>query len=426
MDKLYIYVEIKGDKRLVGNISIISSDNAEFSYDEEYLHSRDARPISISLPLEEKSFDAQKTRNFFEGLLPEGFTRRCVASWLHKDETDYLAILSGLGRECLGAISVVEENNIADTFSYKKMTEEEVQKLAQEGATESAELVTRAHLSLTGASGKVGLYYDESDNSWYLPLGTAPSTHIVKQSHVRLKHIVANEQLCLLTAKNLGIDAPDSFIIKTSGRNEEDVLFATARYDRKRIDSPKEWKGLKIPYRLHQEDFSQALGIPASKKYEHNNENYLQKMFSLLRNYSASPIEDQLKLWDICIFNYLIGNTDNHVKNLSLLYSDDLKKIRLAPAYDIVSTIIYEESTDNMSVSIDGLYRLCDISRESFKREAHKVGIGQSIAMKHFDDMINQFGTALDLACEMLKKQGFEVDSIRKMILSRGGIHYNC
>lgn len=426
MDKLYIFVEIKGEKKLVGNISVISPYNAVFSYDEEYLHSRDARPISISLPLEEKSFDAQKTRNFFEGLLPEGFTRRCVASWLHKDETDYLAILSGLGRECLGAISVVEENNIADTFSYKKMTEEEVQKLAQEGATESAELVTRAHLSLTGASGKVGLYYDESDNSWYLPLGTAPSTHIVKQSHVRLKHIVANEQLCLLTAKNLGIDVPDSFIIKTSGRNEEDVLFATARYDRKRIDSQKEWKGLKIPYRLHQEDFSQALGIPASKKYEHNNENYLQKMFSLLRNYSASPIEDQLKLWDICIFNYLIGNTDNHVKNLSLLYSDDLKKIRLAPAYDIVSTIIYEESTDNMSVSIDGLYRLCDISRESFKREAYKVGIGQSIAMKHFDDMINQFGTALDLACEMLKKHGFEVDSIRKMILSRGGIHYNC
>ena len=119
MDKLYIYVEIKGEKRLVGNISIISSDNAEFSYDEEYLHSQDARPISISLPLEEKSFDAQKTRNFFEGLLPEGFTRRCVASWLHTDETDYLAILSGLGRECLGAISVVEEN-YKSTFIFDR------------------------------------------------------------------------------------------------------------------------------------------------------------------------------------------------------------------------------------------------------------------------------------------------------------------
>ena len=69
-------------------------------------------------------------------------------------------------------------------------------------------------------------------------------------------------------------------------------------------------------------------------------------MFLILRNYSASPIEDQLKLWHICVFNYLIGNTDNHVKNLSLLYSEDLKLIRLALAYDIVSTIVYETSTE--------------------------------------------------------------------------------
>ena len=33
-----------------------------------------------------------------------------------------------------------------------------------------------------------------------------------------------------------------------------------------------------------------------------------------------------------------------HGKNLSLLYSEDLKLIRLAPAYDIVSTIVYETS----------------------------------------------------------------------------------
>ena len=72
------------------------------------------------------------------------------------------------------------------------MSAEEVKRLAQEGATESAELVTKAHLSLTGASGKVGLYYDNEKDEWYLPYGDAPSTHIVKQSHVRLKNIVAN------------------------------------------------------------------------------------------------------------------------------------------------------------------------------------------------------------------------------------------
>ena len=46
-----------------------------------------------------RTFDAQATRNFFEGLLPEEFTRRCVAEWMHAEENDYLSILAGLGKQ---------------------------------------------------------------------------------------------------------------------------------------------------------------------------------------------------------------------------------------------------------------------------------------------------------------------------------------
>ena len=74
----------------------------------------------------------------------------------------------------------------------------------------------RSHLSLTGASGKVGLYYDAAGKQWYLPKGTAPSTHIVKQSHVRLDGIVTNEQLSMMTAAKCGIDVPESFIYNTA------------------------------------------------------------------------------------------------------------------------------------------------------------------------------------------------------------------
>ena len=71
-----------------------------------------------------------------------------------------------------------------------------------------------------------------------------------------------------------------------------------------------------------------------------------------MKKYSSNPMEDQLKLWDICVFNYLIGNTDNHIKNVSLLYASDMASIRLAPAYDIVCTMIYPSSTTEMAVSI--------------------------------------------------------------------------
>ena len=44
--------------------------------------------------------------------------------------------------------------------------------------------------------------------------------------------------------------------------------------------------------------------------------------------------------------------------NLSLLYSQDLKGVRLAPAYDVVSTAIYESSTKEMALNIEGIHYL--------------------------------------------------------------------
>lgn len=63
------------------------------------------------MPLTRASFSPEQTKTFFDGLLPEGFTRRCVASWMHVDENDYLSILAGLGHECFGAVRIVAQNS---------------------------------------------------------------------------------------------------------------------------------------------------------------------------------------------------------------------------------------------------------------------------------------------------------------------------
>ena len=214
MENLIVSMERGGVMRRVGLISGNNASDSRFSYSEDYLGSDDAAPVSLSLPLQTEAFSPAQTKNFFEGLLPEGFTRRTVAQWMHVAEDDYLPILHGLGRECLGALCITVEGEETDA-AYTPITGQEVQALAAEGATKSAELVTKSHLSLTGASGKVGLYYNADTDAWYLPRGTAPSTHIVKQSHVRLDGIVTNEQLSLLTAARCGIEIARSFIINT-------------------------------------------------------------------------------------------------------------------------------------------------------------------------------------------------------------------
>ena len=423
MAVLDVSIEMNGNQVPVGRIEGSNSTDATFTYSEEYMKSSNARQISISLPLQKEAFSVGQTRRFFEGLLPEGFTRKSVAHYIHADETDYVTILSSLGRECLGAIRIEPQGDCSwREVEYEKLTIDRVKELAREGATKSALLVTQAHLSLTGASGKAGLYYDKANEEWYLPKGSAPSTHIVKQSHIRLDGIVLNEQLAMKTAENIGLDVPKCFIINVGHSRDEDILYATARYDRKFSDKSASVDGLTIPYRLHQEDFAQAMGISSYNKYERNREGYLRMMFDLLRNYSANPIEDQLKLWNIVIFDYLIGNTDNHLKNYSLLYDNQLKGIRLAPAYDILSTSIYKDSTRDMAFHIGDRISLDEITRSSFEAAASEVGLGTRLAMKQFDAQCQKFKTALTDAVNELSGLGFtRAESFGRRILRTSG-----
>ena len=82
-------------------------------------------------------------------------------------------------------------------------------------------------------------------------------------------------------------------------------------------------------------------------------------------------------------------------KIIANIDGEDLKTIRLAPAYDIVSTMIYESSTENMALSIDGKYNIYDITRDSFVKEAENVGLGSKIAMKRFDTLVSKFEKVL-------------------------------
>lgn len=422
MIELDVCVERNGMMVPVGTIAGKDVSDAVFQYTDAYRQSYDAVSLSISLPLQENPFTPAHTACFFDGLLPEGFTRRSVAQWMHVDEGNYLSILHGLGRECLGAIRVTERGDSQEA-SYEKVSFEHMRELAAEGTSKSTDLVIKSHLSLTGASGKVGLYYVADRNEWYLPHGTAASTHIVKQSHVRLDGIVTNEQLCLLTAARCGISIPSSFIVNTGKGGENEILFATERYDRQIPKNGKSVSGLPCPVRLHQEDFAQAMGVPASEKYEHQTGFHMRNMFDILRKHSANPIEDQLKLWDIIVFNFLIGNTDAHIKNFSLLYGPDLKSIRLAPAYDIVSTVVYEQSTRDMAFSIGGTWSLDEIDEEAFRRAAKDVNLGERIAMKRFKDMCERFSFSLVSSAETLAEEGYtNVFNIKDRIMEYGGI----
>ena len=103
MTEYIVDIEINGIWQTVGTLHSKNGNDGQFQYSDTYLALQEARPISLSLPLQDAPFSAAETKKYFEGLLPEGFTRRSVAQWLHASEDDYLSLLHGLGRECIGA-----------------------------------------------------------------------------------------------------------------------------------------------------------------------------------------------------------------------------------------------------------------------------------------------------------------------------------
>lgn len=417
MRRFGVFIEVFGKQIKIGKIEGNTSEDARFSYDKEYISGIGSKAISISLPIQEEEFSPERTRTFFDGLLPEGFMRTSIAGNMHFDENDYLSILYNLGKECIGAIRIDEKNEEPE-FGYEAISSKQVEELAANGAAKSAELLIKTHLSLTGASGKVGLYYDEKDDRWYLPHGLAPSTHIVKQSHIRLDGMVTNEQLSMLAARKCGIDTPESFIVNVGKGEDSEVLFATERYDRVIDENSGKIDGLKRPFRIHQEDFAQAMGIASAQKYEIDGQNYAEKMFEIIRSNTMNPLDDQLSLWNRIVFNYALGNTDAHIKNFSLLYDSHLEGLHLAPAYDMISTVIYDSSTRDMSFNIGGMRIIDSINEDSFRLLATRVGIGEKLAMNCYQKVFDCFENAIREAGKELQENGlYNAGDIAERIL---------
>lgn len=402
MRAIRISLERNGEMVPVGVIAGDTPATATFAYDDEYLKLDGSIPICLALPLRHEPFSPDETMRYFDGLLPEGFTRRCVAGAARADESDYLSILSSLGAECIGAVMAVESGvPVPETPHYRQLSNEEMLTLASEGATESAQMVVESHVSLAGASGKVGLYQPPAADDWFLPSGTAPSTHIVKQGHVRYGDMVVNEQLCLSAAAKCGLRASASFIIPTT-----EPLFATARFDRETSQASKTIDGMPAPLRLHQQDFGQALGISSSQKYEPDGDAYLARCFELLRNRSTRPREDVAELWNSVMFSLVVGNLDNHVKNYGLLYSSDWRSLRLAPLYDVVCTLVYSGTSRTLPMSLGGMRNVEDVQRSDVANAARSAGLGVRVALENLDRLVEQVPKALTESAQELADEG--------------------
>jgi|SRR3989338_4247103 len=83
------------------------SEGYLFAYDRNYLASKDVKPISVSLPVSAEPYRSKELFPFFRGLIPEGWLFDLNARVLKIDPTDEFGMLLHTGRDCVGAVAVV-------------------------------------------------------------------------------------------------------------------------------------------------------------------------------------------------------------------------------------------------------------------------------------------------------------------------------
>lgn len=189
-------------------------------------------------------------------------------------------------------------------------------------------------------------------------------------------------------------------------------IICTERFDRDLSNSVRAVDGLPVPARLHQEDCCQALGIVPERKYEEGGASYLDKLVGLVNSASTNPIDDLWKLWDMVIFNYLIGNCDAHLKNFALLRDFTWRELRVAPAYDLVCTSCYGGLSRRMAMSIGRAHVLDDVSARSFEEQAKKMGLPSGRAMARVEELTHSVVSAIDHSAFAMKKNGVRCEEL--------------
>jgi len=207
-----------------------------------------------------------------------------------------------------------------------------------------------------------------AENSAYLrrralggTLGTLATTHILKPPADTFDGHAENEHLCLALARAFVFPAARSRVM----RFDDEVAIVVKRYDRLR--DPKSVR------RLHQEDLCQALGLVPTKKYQNEGGPTVGDLMEVIRTHSGVPQEDVWTFARALMFNWLIGGTDTHAKNFSMLIGAG-GRARLAPLYDVASTLVHDFDPLKLKLAnkIGGTYLLNDIGprqREKFAVE---------------------------------------------------------
>ncbi len=362
--------------------------------------------LSLSLPLRNERYTHLPVRAFLDGLLPEGQPIETIARDFGIRPDDSYRLIEALGRDCAGAIVIqpveADQPPIATTLTAKLLTDPELENRVSNLRNAPLGVSGLVRISLAGVQEKL-LLTRLPDGSWGEPVDGTPSTHILKPEIIQYPLTVENEAFSMRLAKHVGLETANVETTEIAGRK----LIVVERYDRRvHNDGSVE--------RLHQEDFCQATSTLPSRKYQSDGGPSLKRIAGILQSVSSSESVDALLR--AVVLNVLLGNGDAHAKNFSLVH-EPLGSIRLAPVYDIMSTLYY--GLDELAMYIDNVRRIERVTIDRIANEAVSWGMTRRLASEVIWDVLERVAALLTVAQAETPGLPYEIPSIIDKQLTR-------
>lgn len=394
-----VLVVLIGGRR-AGVVTMDSTGRFSFTYDEVWRDTGNATPLSLSMPIVQREHRDTTVRAFLWGLLPDN--DRVLERWAQTYQVSAgnpFALLRHVGEDCAGAAQFVRPERVDAVMAG----DGDVQWLNADEIAERLRILrsdptawhasNTGQFSLAGAQAKTALHYDRRAGRWGEPWGAVPTTHILKPAVTGPDDHDLNEHLCLSAARLMGL-SPASTQVASFGTER---CIVVERYDRL-------WTQGATVARIHQEDTCQAIGLPPTSKYQNEGGPTPEHIIELLRrNVFPSTVADEnvKRFVDALAFNWIIGGTDAHAKNYSVLLAGS--QVRLAPLYDVASTLVYDHMYQprlRMAMRIGGEYRLEAISGRHWRRFATANGLDADEVIHGLDSLAARIPDAFATAAK--------------------------
>lgn len=389
--------------RIAGEFLLDDNGDTGFIYETSWVTDPDCPPISAWLPKQMEAFGRSRARPFFAGLLPEAGILDRVARNLGVSKTNDFKLLQELGGDVAGALTLWPKGQTPPvydgTIANSSLSDAELVRLLED--LPKRPLLAgdkKVRLSLAGAQAKVPVVL--VGDRIALPALGQPTTHILKPPMKDYAASTENEAFAMALASATGLDVAPAAPRLVEGR----PYLLVTRYDRRRDASG-------AYYRLHQEDFCQALGKTPEHKYAAEGGPTFKTSFDLLRRVTTRPAIETLKFLDAALFNLIIGNADAHGKNFSLLY--DGRETRLAPLYDLLCTVAYPDVQSRLAMQFVDASNLDRFTPKRWERFAAWVQVGGPHLRRRLIYLGQRVIQQADAVADAISADGLDRDALR-------------